>query len=326
MSNKNWIPIPNGNWMPTINSPFEYDYNVYYQTSPSIKFAKGILTRSNLTEANNRWMPKADPEWIFAGDRIVMRGWCKCNPINYTLKYPMWNGAIIGFDLYGDERLWEIHPEVVQSEIWKYARYLNVEPKRNDNPIYVPFGTDWTQLSIDITMPDKVFEYNDYHGTLQYGPQRAIGFIPWLTTSWRDQGQQVTNIPNPADCWFSDMELYINPEAPPPPGPTTCMLNVDANIQVQLVVKGVTVTTPYIKEYPIGTLMPVVVPQKITVGETVYNFMEWSDGSTVNSLLFLLKADTVLYATYEAEAPSPAPNVAPILVIAILAAAASQRK
>ena len=69
--------------------------------------------------------------------------------------------------------------------------------------ISVPYGSDWTKLTIDVTIPYTIFQQSDWQQPLPHGPQQIVGILPILGASW-NQGES-------ASVWFADAELYINP-------------------------------------------------------------------------------------------------------------------
>lgn len=107
-------------------------------------------------------------------------------------------GGIIGFDVYSDyERILEVHPCTPQEDVWQVPNDYHV------HMIYVPYGSDWTQITIDVVIPNTVYTINDYGRALTHGAQRISGLIPWLGASWNN-GES-------ASVWFANAELYINP-------------------------------------------------------------------------------------------------------------------
>lgn len=211
---ENLCDIP-GTWF-IGQDQFTVDYEVQHTPGkPSFRIDKGVYPRNiNLSEIHNIWLPTSQP-FLKAGDRIFMTCWAKLDAADIHFEEPQLNGAIIGFDLYGDRRLWEVHSRKGDiNEIWTLPEWAPGGSRNFYNRWYVPFGSDWRKLTVDIVLPDKVFTVNDYGQPIPAQP--AIGLIPWLTTSWRDHGRLMDNSPNPATAWFADCELYINPAVTPP--------------------------------------------------------------------------------------------------------------
>ena len=125
------------------------------------------------------------------GDKIVFKCWIKTN----SLTSGSGLGAIIGFDFGGNGiRFAEAHPANPQSAIW------NTHPQVT-KPIYVPYGSDWTLLTLDVVIPNTAYT-RDWDGAL-ISPTQIDYIIPWVGASWNSQ----TNYPT---VWFADAELYIN--------------------------------------------------------------------------------------------------------------------
>lgn len=141
-------------------------------------------------EVNQQW------NRVYAGDRVVFKMWVKTNPSTIG------PGAIIGFDCFGAyDRILEVTKRVPdQTAIWNV---VNGVPTQGGTAVYVPYGSDWTQITIDVTIPDYTYTYADGGGLLPHGAQQIVGIAPWVTGSW--------NYGETASVWFADAELYINP-------------------------------------------------------------------------------------------------------------------
>jgi hypothetical protein len=134
-------------------------------------------------------------DWIAVkpGDHVVFRCWIKTAS-------GTGNAAIIGFDVYGSSnRILEIHPCSPQSAIWNI---VNDVPVQGGTPTYIPYGSDWTLLTFDVTIPSTHYTHDDFRNTIP--SQQIAGFIPWVGGIWNGR----SSYPN---VWFADAELYINP-------------------------------------------------------------------------------------------------------------------
>lgn len=151
------------------------DYSVTYNGQPTLRFNTGKC------EVNDGWIA------VKPGDHVVFKCWIKTNPSSGR-------GGIIGFDVYGTYgRLWEVSNEASGNDNNSFK-----SPK-SWNYQYVPYGRDWTQMTIDITIPSTTFTHNDYGQSIT--PQQIRGLIPWLGP--------MNSIS--ASIWFAGAELYINP-------------------------------------------------------------------------------------------------------------------
>ena len=162
------------------------DFSVTHNGNPSIRIDGPPTQYNPYREVNHEWIA------VRPGDHVVFKCWIKANPSSIG------QGGIIGLDAYGAQsRILEITPRNPQSSIWNI---VNSVPTEGGSVIYVPYGSGWTQLTIDVTIPSTTYTHDDYGKSIS--PQQIVGLIPFLGTSWR-QGES-------ASCWFADAELYIN--------------------------------------------------------------------------------------------------------------------
>jgi hypothetical protein len=139
---------------------------------------------------------------VVPGDHVVFKIWMKTNPS--TISNPT-QGAIFGIDLYGSTRIWEVawgYPATTDFTTMNYGAYK-----------FLPYNTPtWTQGVIDFIVPSKTFRSNSEGGSIP--TQTVTGMIPWICADPRYPSAQRGQV------WFSDAELYINPDftstAPPP--------------------------------------------------------------------------------------------------------------
>jgi hypothetical protein len=176
----NYGEIP-GNW-----SGVEGIFKIENQNT--IVFEKGILGKSsNITEANNLWLPANSPlskgQLLNPGDRIYITGWSMSEKPNIDLEY----GTIIGFDYYSENaRLGEIISN------------------------WAPWGSNWTFHKLDTIVP-STFE----GGT-------PLGFIPFCGANWRkkiDGSYLPQNTLNPATHKIYGIQIFVNPSNIPEPFP-----------------------------------------------------------------------------------------------------------
>ena len=168
------------------------DFSVTHNGNPSIRL--GARNTYNLwREINQQWI-RVNP-----GDHVIMRCWIKTDPSTNNYR-----GGIFGFDVYGDSnRILEVTPRNPQSSIWNI---VNSVPTEGGSVIYVPYGSGWTQLTIDVTIPSTTYTHDDYGKSIS--PQKISGLIPWVGGNWfKSDGTTIET----ANIWFADVEFYINP-------------------------------------------------------------------------------------------------------------------
>lgn len=181
-------PTPNSNNLANQISTWQIlfgatvDYSVTFNGQPTMRFNPGSC--------------EVDANWYATkpGDHIVFK--CMIKSASGSGR-----GGIIGFDVYGNHpgvnnpggRLWEVsncasgndNDSFNSPKTWSYQ--------------YVPSGSDWTQMTIDVTIPSTVFSKTDYGESIT--PSQISGFIPWLGPM-----DSVS-----ANIWFAQPELYVNP-------------------------------------------------------------------------------------------------------------------
>jgi hypothetical protein len=133
--------------------------------------------------------PEIDHPWITAraGQHVHYAYWVK------TASSAIGAGAIIGMDAYGwdgaiCQRIFEVHAGGTFT--YPYT----------GTPDYLPYGSDWTYLVLDFTVPSTYFTKTDCGVTVN--PQQIVGFIPFLGCSW--------NSGESAPIWFADGEFYVS--------------------------------------------------------------------------------------------------------------------
>jgi hypothetical protein len=168
------------------------DFSVTHNGNPSVRIDGPGIYPNGAREVNHRWIS------VKPGDHIVFKCWIKTNPS------AIGDGGTIAFDAYGpNERIMEVHPRTIQTEIWNGGSRPTGWSGMSSSSIYVPYGRDWTQITLDVIIPYTTFTYNDWQKPLTYGPQQIAGILPMLAASW-NHGES-------ASVWFADVELYINP-------------------------------------------------------------------------------------------------------------------
>lgn len=121
---------------------------------------------------------------VHEGDIIYFSCWVKTD----ALRSGSGAGAIIGFDVYstGIGRVGEIQTRSSQFSAWNSEGEI----------VYVPYGSDWTKLILNTTVPNSYLGYT------------VDSIIPWIGGSWNCQ----TDYPT---VYFADAELYVNPSSSP---------------------------------------------------------------------------------------------------------------
>jgi hypothetical protein len=196
-SSPNLVPIPNA-WgsyeklgdvyfgKPSNPQLGHVDYSVRHNGDVSIRIDGPAIPENQFREINT------DPISVNPGDHIVFTCWIKTAPSTIG------DGGIIGFDVYGNyDRIWEVTNYATGNDndcfdvinAWNYK--------------WVPYGSDWTQIVIDVIIPDKTFTTNNFGSPLPNGAQQISFIIPWIGASWKHN--------EAASVWFADAELFINP-------------------------------------------------------------------------------------------------------------------
>jgi hypothetical protein len=130
------------------------------------------------TGADTNVCREVDSHYSFSvnpGDHIIFRIWMK------TSSYSGSGGATLGWDWYG-----------------RNGRIGAIDNLQSDPSRWVSWGNDWTQRTIDLTVPKVVVDPD------QVNPSQTptsiilwIGALPWTAPT--------------GTAWFADAELYINP-------------------------------------------------------------------------------------------------------------------
>ena len=168
------------------------DFSVTHNGNPSVRIDGPGAWPNGAREVNHGWIT------VKPGDHIVFKCWIKTNPSSIG------DGGTIAFDCYGpNERIMEVHPRTIQTEIWNGGSQPTGWSGMAGSVIYIPYGRDWTKITIDVNIPYTTFTHNDWQQPLSYGPQQIAGILPILAASW-NHGES-------ASVWFADAELYINP-------------------------------------------------------------------------------------------------------------------
>lgn len=160
---------------------FHLDTTVNHNGNPSIR-EDYPRNDDSANEVNSAYIP------LKPGDHVYCSCWIK------TEFDTVGSGAIFGMDLYGTERLWEVHPRTDDD--------MFLQPsQRSGSALYVPYGSDWTFMEFEFAVPTYQFANTDYGTPIT--PQYVSGAIPWLTASW---GSGETS-----RVWWSEFTIYVNP-------------------------------------------------------------------------------------------------------------------
>lgn len=203
-SSKNWAPIL-GKWGDyhifgdvCFGDPKTYpqithaDYTTTHNGNPSIRVDGPGIWCNPTREVNHAWVS------VKPGDRIIFTCYIK------TAYSSVGTGGTIGFDCYGPkERILEVHPRTIQTEIWNGGSRPTGWSGMAGSVIWIPYGSGWTKITLDVTIPYTTYTHNDWQQPLTYGPQQIAGIMPMLCSSW-NKGES-------ASIWYADAELYINP-------------------------------------------------------------------------------------------------------------------
>ena len=160
-------------------------------------------------EVNEKWIT------THPGSRVYISCWVKTGDLPYS-ELPDGEGAILGFDFYGGYgRISECHPRTIQSENWRVdANNVGLAgDKMEGATIYVPYGSDWTLLTLDVIIPATFFA-GETGGALFPEPVQIDGIIPWVGGSHNPANRNEN-----APIWFADCELYVDPESIPTSAP-----------------------------------------------------------------------------------------------------------
>jgi hypothetical protein len=206
LSDYNYVLISRGDWNITGNGVAPTDATSYHNFPPSIKITSGDSgTENNLKEHSNNYVN------VSAGDTVVVGGWLKVGATVDDYGY----GSLVGFDFYGpSNRIMEVHP---RSAPWVFS--ANPGGGQAGQACHVPYGSDYTYVEETVVVPNITFTHNDYGEALPGGPQQICGLIPWASMSWRilNGDPAPAGLNAPADSWFSDLFIYVNPETEPEP-------------------------------------------------------------------------------------------------------------
>ena len=165
------------------------DYKVVRtEGRPSLRLEKHVegVDKNKNREIDGKWY-QVEP-----GDHIVASCWIKIDPLpaGYT-RYPH-QGARIGIDLYAG------------SAIVTTYRWLHLGS--DDRAWYVPFGTSgWVYRKMDFTVPSDFYTYDLLH-KVNIPPAQIENMVLWFQVWSTEYGGTI-----PANAWFAEAELYINP-------------------------------------------------------------------------------------------------------------------
>lgn len=178
------LPFDISNWNFGSYTNYYNDYSVYHSGSMSIRSEANPTAR----ELNGPFMS------VESGDNIVFKCWIKTEYAAET------EGARIGIDLHGLN---------ADDEVTLYSWLPSYSAGS-----WVAWNSDWTLQTINATIPDDIYgEINPWTGTPYTVHSNLIyGMVAWMG---------VHPLDCPADAWFADAELYINPESETPPAPPT---------------------------------------------------------------------------------------------------------
>lgn len=142
-------------------------------------------------EINNYWITTPP------GTHIVFRCWVKT-----STDIASGRAGIIGFDAFSGSgiRLCEVVPDLSGDDNvgFNYPKTWNYE--------WVDYSTDWTQVTIDATIPSTYYTYT-YKDVAVSPAVQIAGIIPFLGANWQVGEDE-------ADVWFADAELYKDPSTP----------------------------------------------------------------------------------------------------------------
>lgn len=165
------------------------DNQVTFSGSPSIRIDPVGSTDNYVQECNSKWST------IKPGDHIVFKVWIKPGP---KVSGETDRGARIGIDFYGNGgRIQGI--QTPDGTPWT----TNGWPSNEDDN-FVTWGSNWKQIVMDFVVP-ATYQADYWPGQGYKTGDSAIptGIIPWL---------QVCSSTKTGQAWFSNIELYINPE------------------------------------------------------------------------------------------------------------------
>jgi cell division septation protein DedD len=204
------------------------DYvNITPTSQPSVKTTAGAY---GTNEVNFGWFYTLVP-----GDHVVFSAWVKTDASDDE---DMQAGAVIGFDLYvtgtvgsvpvtgqaSDGVTTETHPNGEGGGVpggeqgWGATSFGYTQFGEAGNICRIPWGTDWTYMEWDFTVPATYYPYvycNMGSGNQFYAldsSEQIIGISPW-------SGHKAWD--NPTYSYCGDTILYVNPSGEgPTPTPT----------------------------------------------------------------------------------------------------------
>jgi len=170
---------------PTGPTLIHVDTNVTYNGDASIRLDP--YTPNTMNPAREC---DADGIKINPGDNIVLSCWMKTTASEYGPSDG--GGARISFDYYDNFGIINLtQPDLSTLLGW------------GTQNTYVPWGSDWTERTIDVQVPSSIIDSN---GTTRY----PTLMVPWIQVWGSTLGDPATNT---GEAWFADAELYINPSA-----------------------------------------------------------------------------------------------------------------
>jgi hypothetical protein len=217
--NTNLVYIDDGNW--NLDTGWATAPSGNVQLSATTTYAGSdswlVTLGSSGNQAVDHWLNPTDDASL-AGDVVYFSCWIKTSatPDSGDIGNPIAGGRL-GIDFYGSEG-WIIGIANCQGGL-----QVNGAP---DNT-FVPFGSDWTQVTMEFTVPstytyEPISGYSDPYTAGQNVVPTA--FIVWCQV-WSDtQGYGASG----GSAYFSDPIVELNPSGSPSPTPTSTVSSTPA--------------------------------------------------------------------------------------------------
>jgi hypothetical protein len=194
-SNVNLALIPD-KWSTRIFSNIFVDYSTVHTTGkPSIRLEQ---TGTSGNKARECYGPVLT---VKPGDHIVGKIWIKIDSLPAGYTYEDYAGARIGFDL---RNLSPITGAYHCLESLEAPTYPDTTAGLKAN--YVQFGTvGWVQRTIDFVVPTTYYT-KDLYTSATISSMQINQVTLWMQVWSPMYGNSI-----PANAWFADAELYLNP-------------------------------------------------------------------------------------------------------------------
>jgi hypothetical protein len=174
------------------------DTSVLFNGQPSIRIdAHTNADINNARECDSKYYV------ITPGSHIFMSVWIKTGAATNGDN----QGARIGIDFYAQGHIvdglpssgyptnsFSMTPYDPSVTVWTSTRGVCT----GTNVEFVPWGSDWTQMTYDFIVPDKYYSQDVASNTIS--PVQIDGAIMWFDARPMSQ---------PASAWFANAELYI---------------------------------------------------------------------------------------------------------------------